>query len=116
MTPISIIILIFSLFALSRVILRSKDKSISFRESAFWVLIWIIIGAVTAFPQLTEKISKKLGVGRGVDIAFFIAIIILFYIIFRLYIKIDELDRNITTLTINSSKEINKLRNNKNDL
>lgn len=109
MTPISIVIGIFSLFALSRVILRSHEKSISFKESIFWIIIWIIIGTVTAFPRVTELLSKRLGIGRGVDTAFFVAIITLFYIIFRLYIKIDELDKNITNLTINASTEIKNL-------
>ena len=116
MTPISIIILIFSLFALSRVILRTQDKSISFKESLLWVIIWITIATFTIVPQATDKLSLLFGVGRGVDTAFFLSIIFLFYIIFRLYIKIDELDKNITTLTINSSKEINSLKNNKNNL
>ncbi len=110
MTPISIMIFVFSLFALSRVILRSKDKSISFRESIFWVLIWITIAGLTIFPQITDKISTVVGIGRGVDATFFVAIIFLFYIIFRLYVKIDQLDRDITSLTINSSKEIHEIK------
>ncbi len=109
MTIISIIIFIFCLFALSRVILRSRDNSISFRESLFWVILWTIIIIITAFPQSTDKISKILGVGRGVDASFFIAIITLFYVVFKLYIKIDSLDKNITKLNTEVTKKIHKL-------
>ncbi len=108
MSVIGIIIFIFTLFALSRVILRSKDKSISFGESLFWIVIWITIAFITAFPQVTDRVSQILGVGRGVDVAFFVAIIILFYVVFRLYVKIDSLDKNLTELTINISKRLHK--------
>ena len=108
MSLIGVIIFIFTLFALSRVILRSKDKSISFGESLFWIAIWITIAFITAFPQITDRISQAVGVGRGVDIAFFVAIIILFYIVFRLYVKLDTLDKNLTELTINISKRLHK--------
>ena len=111
MTLIGIIIFIFALFALSRVILRAQDKSISFGESLFWVIIWVTIVWLTMFPQVTDKLSKAVGIGRGADTAFFTAIILLLYIVFRLYVKIDKLDRDITNLTIASSKEIHKLKN-----
>jgi len=110
MSPISIIVFIFAIFALSRVVLRSKDKSISFGESLFWIFVWLIIIVITAFPQVTDKASKVLGVGRGVDTAFFIAIIVLFYIVFRLYVKIDKIDRDVTDLTINTTKELHDLK------
>jgi len=113
MSIIGIIIFIFALFALSRVVLRSKDKSISFGESLFWVIIWVTVTGITMFPQITDEVSKVIGVGRGVDTAFFVAIIILLYIVFRLYVKIDKLDRDITELTINTTKEFHK-RNSKN--
>jgi len=111
MTIIGIIISLFALFALSRVLLRTRDNSISFRESIFWIIIWVIIVWLTLFPQITDKLSRLVGIGRGIDTAFFIAIILLFYIVFRLYVKIDELDKDITSLTINSSKEFHKLKN-----
>ncbi len=113
MTPISIIIIIFSIFALSRVILRTQDKSISFKESLLWVIIWITITIFTIIPQATDKLSSLFGVGRGVDTAFFLSIIFLFYIVFRLYVKIDQLDKDITELTINSTKRITEIENNK---
>jgi hypothetical protein len=110
MTIISIFVFIFVLFALSRVILRAKDHSISFRENLFWIVVWLTIVFLTLFPQITDKLSAVMGIGRGIDTAFFLAIILLFYIVFRLYVKIDELDKRLTELTINSSKEIHKLK------
>lgn len=106
MTIIGIIIFIFALFALSRVILRSKDNSISFRESLFWIIIWTVVVILTTFPQITDKFSEIVGIGRGVDTAFFIAIVLLLYIVFRLYVKIESLDRDITHLNSEISKKL----------
>jgi hypothetical protein len=111
MTIIGIIVLTFALFALSRVVLRAKDHSISFGESLFWIVIWVTIVWLTLFPQITDRLSEIVGIGRGIDTAFFIAIILLLYIVFRLYVKIDKLDRDITKLTTASSKEIHKINN-----
>ncbi len=75
LTPISIIILLFALFAISRVVLRTKEKSMTFLESTFWFIIWITIVVLTVFPQITDKISRLIGIGRGIDTAFFVAIV-----------------------------------------
>jgi hypothetical protein len=112
MTTIGIIISVFAVFALSRVILRSKDNSISTMESLFWVIIWIAVVILTTFPQITDKLSEIAGIGRGVDTAFFIAIILLLYIVFRLYIKIDNLDKDITNLNTKLSKKLHSKKNN----
>ena len=93
----------FIAFAFSRAILRFKDKSISFREFLFWSLLWTGAAILTFSPQLSDVAAASFGIGRGADIAFFLSIIILFYVIFRLYVKIDKLDRDITTVTIESS-------------
>ncbi len=113
MTTIGIIIFIFALFALSRVVLRSKDNSISFREGLFWIIIWITVVILTTFPQLTDNFSEIVGIGRGVDTAFFVAIILLLYIVFRLYVKIESLDRTITKLNTGITKMLHSKKRSK---
>lgn len=99
-------VIIFGLFAASRVILRFKGKEISWKETLFWLSIWFTILAIVIFPGLSISFAKLIGIGRGVDSAFFIAILLLFYLIFRLYVKIDNIDKNLTSLSIKISKEL----------
>jgi len=96
MELIQIVGIIFALFALSRVVLQLKKRSMSFNEGLFWIFIWILVVVVLIFPEFTGYMANILGVGRGVDAIIYISIAILFYLIYRLYAKIDNLERQIT--------------------
>lgn len=98
MELIQVLAIIFALFAYSRAILRFKGKNISFREFIFWTIIWVAIIVVALIPGVTGWLSRYVGIGRPVDLLVYISIIALFYLLFRLYVKLDELDQNITKI------------------
>jgi len=108
---LKIIVLIIVLFAISRVILRFKDRQLSFREMLFWVVIWTATIFLLFDPNISNILANYLGIGRGVDAVFFLAIILVFYLVFRLYVKLDKLDRNITELNSNTSKAMQDIKN-----
>lgn len=108
---IKIITLIFVSFALSRAMLRFKDKSIKTTELALWIIVWSSVLILVFLPNISDKIASGLGMGRGADTAFFIAIIVIFYLLFRLYVKIDNIDKDMTDLTIKLSKELHRNKN-----
>jgi len=103
-----ILVIIFVIFALSRAFLRFKDKSISFRELLFWLVIWTIAIVLIFEPDISNYAARFLGMGRGADTIFFLAIVFLFYSIFRLYVKMDRMDKDITDLAIKISKDLHK--------
>ena len=98
MEIIQLIILIFALFAYSRVLLRTKDKSISSSEFVFWSVVWIGVMVIALIPGITGNLAGLLGIGRGIDLMVYLSIIALFYLIFRMYVKVDKLEKNITRL------------------
>ncbi len=98
MALLQIIGVVFALFALSRVFLRYKDKSIKTIEFLFWNIIWLGVIALALFPGLFTALSRVIGIGRGVDILLYFGMIILFYLIFRAYIKIEGQQKEITLL------------------
>ncbi|MFH1376304.1 MAG: DUF2304 family protein [Candidatus Woesearchaeota archaeon] len=102
---ISIIIILFALFALSRAYLRFKERKISNWSFALWFIIWIAVITVVLIPETTSQISKFFGIERGVDLLVYASIIIIFYLIFRLYIKIDQTEQNLTKVVRKVSKE-----------
>ncbi|MEM2138968.1 MAG: DUF2304 family protein [Candidatus Woesearchaeota archaeon] len=98
MTIIQILAVIFFSFAASRAILRAKDKKITIIELFFWLSIWFGLIFIVFFPDYLSKIANFLGIGRGTDVLVYSSIVILFYLLFRLYVKLDELESEITKL------------------
>ena len=109
MEPIQIVVVIFVIFAYSRVILRFKDKVLSGYEFLFWSSVWISIIIVALLPRITSWFSNLFGIGRPIDFVIYSSITILFYIIFRLYVKIEGLEQDVTkivrSITINRRKK-----------
>jgi len=96
MEPIQILAVLFALFAYSRTILRFKDKKITIKEFFFWTVIWIAVIVVGIVPGIMSGLTVFLGIGRPIDIIVYASIIVLFYLIFRLYVRIEEMEQNIT--------------------
>jgi len=109
MTILKAITTIFVLFAISRAYLRFKDRTLSIFSFVLWILIWSLALVFVFDPNLSNLIAKAGGLGRGADAMFLLSIILLFYLIFRLYTKIDSIDKNLTTLVIELSKEKHKI-------
>jgi len=96
--PIQIIAIIFALFAISRVILRVRDKKLTINEFIFWCIIWAALILLAIFPWITVQLSGFLGFKRGLDLLIYISIAVLFYLVFRIYVKTEEQEQRITTL------------------
>jgi hypothetical protein len=68
------------------------------RSGVGWVALWAAAGAAIAYPQLTVVVAETLGITRGADLVFYCAILGMFVGFFAVYIRLRELDRNITLL------------------
>lgn len=113
LTSIQIALLIFILFAISRVLLRSREKIISSRSALFWSAIWLVAMIGILAPATTTKLASFVGVGRGVDVIVYVSLTLLFYLVFRIYVMIEDLRREITYVVRqialkSSSKRIRK--------
>ncbi len=108
-TPIQIMAVVFVTFAASRAVLRAKDKKINMIELLFWLGIWGGLIFVVFFPSVISYIANLLGIGRGIDVIVYTSIGLLFYLIFRLYVKLEESEREITKV-VREISFINKKR------
>ncbi len=86
----------FVIFALSRVILRFKEGKISFVGLLGWLLLWGTIEVIVWAPKITTDFAKIFGIGRGVDLIIYGSIVSIFYLIFRIYVKFEDMERQIT--------------------
>ena len=98
LTSIQIFLLIFVIFAVTRVVLRFRENVLSAKTTIFWLLIWILALLVILLPVTTTRIASFFGVGRGVDIIVYISLAALFYLVFRIYVMIEDLRREITSI------------------
>lgn len=98
MEILQIFIILFGLFAFSRVILRFNGKEITVKEFIFWSILWLVIIFFGFMPDITKIFANLLGIGRGTDVAIYISIILLFYLIFRIYVKTENIEQEITKI------------------
>jgi hypothetical protein len=111
MTLIKTITVLFAFFAVSRVLLRFKEKTISFGSFLLWTTIWGAVVLVVFNPGIADQTAALFGLQRGTDTMFFFAAVLLFYLLFRLYVKLDILDKDITRLATNTSKQLHGFSN-----
>lgn len=95
---IQIILLVFLLFALSRVVLRFRDRHIRNSEFVFWSLLFASAIAGVLLPNETTNFARFLGIGRGVDLIVYASIATLFYLVFRIYVMMEDIRHDITEL------------------
>ena len=58
----------------------------------------MIVSVVVLLPNTANILANFVGVGRGVDVIIYVAIIALFYLVFRLFVMIEDVEREITNL------------------
>ena len=93
-----IAITIFVIFAISRVVLRYGEGKISIVALAGWGLLWIATELIVWVPGATTGIANILGIGRGADLLIYGSIVAIFYLIFRVYVTMEDIERQITEI------------------
>jgi hypothetical protein len=107
--PIQILLILFLVFAFTRVILRFKEASITPGTFLFWSAIWILALVGVVEPEFTTWVANKIGIGRGVDAIIYISLVILFYLVYRTNVHLENVRHEITELTRKAAfKELEK--------
>lgn len=97
-TSVQALLIAFMIFAISRVFLRFREKTISAGVFLFWSLVWIVAALVVVSPPITTKFASYFGIGRGTDFVVYVSIALLFYLVFRIYVMIEDIRHEITDL------------------
>ena len=98
MNVIQILIVAFALFAIVRAFMQFRRGRLPIGWLGFWILFWIGAGVVAVLPQTTDIAARIAGVGRGADFIIYLSLIALFYLVFRIFVKIEDVEREITRL------------------
>lgn len=94
--PLRLLLILFLLFAVSRVVLRRREGSLSLGNFLFWLSLWLLASLGILVPDFTTYLAKQIGIGRGADVVIYASILILFYLLFRTNILIENLRHEIT--------------------
>ncbi|MBW3017369.1 DUF2304 family protein [Candidatus Woesearchaeota archaeon] len=105
---ITLLMIVFAIFAYTKVIIRMKKGEITNAECAFSSTLWIGVIVVALIPSFATRVAEVLGIGRGVDAMIYLSILVLFYLVFRVYVKIEKIEHEITLLTRRFSFELSK--------
>ncbi len=98
MSVIQMGIILFSIFAMTRVLRQFRQGTLTIAWLIVWMFFWILVGAVVLVPQTADMLASLVGVGRGADFIIYISLVALFYLLFRLFVKIEDVEREITRL------------------
>jgi hypothetical protein len=111
--PIQILLLLFLLFAFSRVILRFREGKVHFGEFLFWSGVWLFAIVGVIFPQFTTWIAQKIGIGRGADAVIYFSLALLFYLIYRTNVHLENVRQDITDIVKKLALESEKPKQDK---
>ncbi len=95
---LQIILILFLVFAVSRVVLQLRQGNLHLISFSFWTGVFIIAIIGVVYPEITTRFAGFLGIGRGADVVVYLSIAVLFYLIFRLTITIEGIHSDITKL------------------
>lgn len=108
MLAIQIILLVFFLFAWSRVLKNYRLGEIKLKELIIWSVFWLVAGVVVIVPNSTNTIAKFVGIGRGADLVVYASLALIFYILFRIFYRLETIEKNITKITREIALKDNK--------
>lgn len=92
-----ILIAVIALIVL-RLIFRLRNKDIGVSQFFGWLVIWLVAILVIWYPELTTYAATRVGIGRGVDLVTYVAIIVIFYLMFRLLLRVEKIEKEITSV------------------
>lgn len=99
MTIIQILLVVFFIFAITRVVSRYKSGDVLSTSFFGWILFWLAGAVIVILPNATSYFAKLIGVGRGADAVVYLSVALLFFIVFRILVNQRKIERIVTTLT-----------------
>lgn len=96
---IQVVLIAIIAVMLVRLILKMKSREINTSYFIIWLVIWLLAILFIAFPEITSYLANTVGVGRGVDLIIYVSIIVAFYLQFKLLMRIEKIEKDITSIT-----------------
>jgi hypothetical protein len=93
-----VMLLSLAVLVMGLVILRYRQRRIGTLAFLLWLFLWAVAAVVILFPNSTVGVAHFLGIGRGADLVLYLGAILILYLIFRLFVRLEQMDRNMTKI------------------
>lgn len=95
---IQILITLASGVIIAKAISKLRKREVHIQTLMAWILFWVAVIALVWQPNLTDYLAHFLQVTRGADAVFYLSLIGIFYLLFRVFIRLERMDQEMTTL------------------
>lgn len=92
------ILIALSVMGIFSVFWQIRRSNLDWVSSIKWFIAWCSILVVAIEPGVADWLAKLFGTGRGADLLIYLAILFIFGLIFKLFLKINQLERQISIL------------------
>jgi small membrane protein len=94
-----IIALIIIVYFIAKLSIQKKRGAVSSREYVFWLVFWLASLTAIMLLRPLDRLVGRLGFsGTGIEVLLYLSVAILFYFIFRIRLRLEKMEKNITTI------------------
>jgi len=94
-----LIALIIILYFVIKLFVQKYKGQVGGSRFLFWLSFWVLSALVIIFIKYIDTLVARIGFsGRGIDVLFYLAVVLIFYFVFKLNLKIEKIERDITTI------------------
>jgi hypothetical protein len=91
-------LLSLAILAMGVAVLWFRQRKIGGIAILVWLFLWTGFAVVVLFPESVVVLAHLLGISRGVDLALYLSVILIFFLLFRIYVRLEQVDRQITQI------------------
>ena len=96
---IQLLISTVALLVIINAIGKLRQKTFTMPIFIIWSSLWVAMGIVVWYPNISNIVANILHVGRGTDAILYISLIVISYLIFRISARLEKLHQDGTKLT-----------------
>lgn len=92
------IVTIFVVVVLIKTYARYRSGNVTLGRLIFWTILWAAVAILSWRPEIAGYFTVWLGVREPVNLLFAVSILFLFYAVFSIFVRIEDMRRQITRL------------------
>ena len=93
-----IIIIVLAIISTLYFAIRVRRNQSTIPTLILWIIFCIAIIFIGYFPHFTDPIANLFGLQRGLDFVVILGFAFCIYVIFKLYVKVDNMNQDISEL------------------
>lgn len=93
MSAVQLVVIVFGIAMAFGTYRAYRRRDLHIAESALWLVVWLGLIFVTAFPDALRNVVGPLKVARLLDLVMIVAILLLSLLVFRLNARVGKLER-----------------------